>query len=326
MAVRQVTTSIGLHSREKELEDVLDLLRRYSTGSTVRQEDLFARVRWLLDVWDAAMGKSGQIVAIGESFLHRITSSGFSQGQNNPSKALYLCLSPLAYFIIGLEELIDDAFRDAVTRCGMFCERIVHELLRLAGRFDMLEANVKFSNKVGALQNFLSIKRYRAAEHLCATILTVYDIRNQRGPHDVPTADELEAKFCVSSFPWVYARYLEILDSLGYDLSDNMEKFIGLCNSIVRVGTSLAKRAGHEGLFAREAVEILLYKNGFFLEERSLGDVIVELGRLGYNYPKPTVANTLESLTKTFLSRHGRPGVFRYHQKIPPHEYYKTST
>src|SRR5205809_7934473 len=102
MAVRQVTTSIGLHSREKELEDVLDLLRRYSTGSTVRQEDLFARVRWLLDVWDAAMGKSGQIVAIGESFLHRITSSGFSQGQNNPSKALYLCLSPLAYFIIGL--------------------------------------------------------------------------------------------------------------------------------------------------------------------------------------------------------------------------------
>ncbi len=105
-----------------------------------------------------------------------------------------------------------------------------------------------------------------------------------------------------------------------------MDKFIVICNSIVRVGTTLAKRAGHEGLFAREAIEILLYKNGFFLEERSLADVIAELGRLGYNYPKPTVANTPESLTKTFLSRHGRPGIFRYHQKIPAHEYYKTST
>ncbi len=157
-------------------------------------------------------------------------------------------------------------------------------------------------------------------------MLTVYDIRNQRGPHDVPTADELEAKFCISAFPWIYARYLEILQLLGYDLYGNLDKFIEVCNSTVRVGSTLAIKPGHEAFVAREAIEILLYKNGFFFDEKSLADVMGELRRVGYNYPKPTIANALESLTKSFLSRHGRPGAYKYRQKIPPHEYYKTST
>jgi hypothetical protein len=157
-------------------------------------------------------------------------------------------------------------------------------------------------------------------------MLTVYDIRNQRGPHDVPSADEVEAKFCVSSFPWIYSKYLEFLQVLGYDLSGNAERLVELCNSIVTVRTTLAIKPGHLAYNAREAIEILLYKNGFFVNERSLAEVMFELKKLGYNYPKPSVANALEGLTRGFLSRSGKSGAFKYHQKIPPTEYYKRST
>jgi hypothetical protein len=157
-------------------------------------------------------------------------------------------------------------------------------------------------------------------------MLNVYDIRNQRGPHDVPSADEVEAKFCVSSFPWIYAKYLEFLQALGYDLFENADKLVQLCNSIVNVRTTLAIKRGHLAYNPREAVEILLYKNGFFAEERSFAEILLELKKLGYNYPKPSLANALEGLTREFLSRSGKPGEFRYHQKIPQIEYYKRST
>lgn len=316
----------GLQQQEKELEAVLASLKSYSEPKPILDDTIPERVEWLLEVWDVALGKSGLIVAIGESFLDRILTTRPNESRSKVARTTYLCLSPLQFFIIGLEELIDDVFRDTVTRCGMCCERIVNELLGEVGAPEMLGPNVKFVDKVGVLQHTLSELGYRPAQNLCHSMQTVYDIRNQRGPHDVPCADEVEAKFSVSSFPWIYSRYLELLQMLGYDLLENDLRLVELCNSIVKVGTTLAIKPGHSAYNAPEAIEILLYKNGFFAMERSFPEIMLELKKFGYNYPKPSVANGLEGLTREFLSRSGKPGAYRYHQKIPPIEYYKRAT
>lgn len=322
----QTISKSGLQQREKELEAILDALRSFSSDAgLLLRGGLAARLRWLLDVWDVALGKNGLILSIGESFLQQITLAKLTE-QNKVMRTTYLCLSPLQFFLIGLEELIDDAYRDTVTRCGMCCERIVNELLRELQAFEMLEANVKFADKVGYLQNSLMQRGYKPAQHLFASLLTVYDIRNQRGPHDVPTADELEAKFSVSCFPWIYSKYLEILTIFGYDLLDNQDRLVKLCNSIVSVRTTLAIKPGHIAYGPKEAIEILLYKNGFFGQDQSLAAIVAELGRVGYHYPKSSIANNLEALTKAFLNRFGKPGAFRYRQRIPPTEYYKLAT
>ncbi len=326
MTAGQTISKSGLQQREKDLEAVLESLRSYPGDHITLGGDLAHGVRWLLEVWDVALGKSGLILSIGESFLGRILTTRLVESRNKIARTAYLCLSPLQFFIIGLEELIDDAFRDTVTRCGMCCERIVNELLKEVGAFEMLEPKVKFVDKVGFLQNALSERGYRPAHNLCSSMLTVYDIRNQRGPHDVPSADEVEAKFCVSSFPWIYSKYLEFLQILGYDLLGNADRLVELCNSIVTVRTTLAIKPGHLAYNPREAIEILLYKNGFFAEERSFPEIMLELKKFGYNYPKPSVANALEGLTREFLSRSGRAGAFRYRQKIPQTEYYKRAT
>jgi len=327
LTASQVIAKSGLQQREKELEAVLGSLRSYPDDHIIALGgDLATKVRWLLDIWDVSLGKSGLILLIGESFLDRILTTRPTGSRNRIARTAYLCLSPLQFFIIGLEELIDEAFRDTVTRCGMCCERIVNELLRETMAFEMLEPNVKFVDKVGFLQNALSERGYRPSQNLCSSMLTVYDIRNQRGPHDVPSADEVEAKFCASSFPWIYSKYLEVLQILGYDLLENADRLVELCNSIVTVRTTLAIKPGHLAFNPREAIEILLYKNGFFSDQRSFAEIMLELKKLGYNYPKPSVANALEGLTREFLSRSGKPGAFRYHQKIPQTEYYKRTT
>ena len=182
---------------------MLAYLRKFALQSSPPTDlnVLIERLRWMLDVWDTAMGKTGTILKASEPFISRMLSVPQGQEPFKTARAFYLSLSPLEFFIIGLEEFIDDAFRDVVTRCGMSYERIVNELLREVDGERMVDPNVKFNSRAGFLQRQLLDRRYNPAERFCSTMLTVYDIRNQRGPHDVPTADELEAKFCVSSFP-----------------------------------------------------------------------------------------------------------------------------
>ncbi len=319
-----VSAKAGLRHREKDLEAVLEQLRRFSLGVYTDRENVTQQVRWLLDVWDLAMGKTGLVVAIGEPFLRTILSDS-AQHASKTARSFCLCLSPLEFFIIGLEEFIDNAFRDSVTRCGMSCERIVNELLREVGEIQMIDSKVKFKDKIGCLQNRLVLKEFAPAEHLCSTMRTVYDIRNQRGPHDVPSADELEAKFCVSSFPWIYARYLEVLQMLGHDLMNSLQGFIDVCNSIVNVGATLAITQGHRKLNAGEAIEAFLYKNGFFGIDRFFSDISKELEKSQHTFPKPTLSNALDALTRKFLVKVGRRGSFRYRQRLPPSEYYRSS-
>lgn len=67
----------------------------------------------------------------------------------------------------------------------------------------------------------------------------------------------------------------------------------------------------------KEALE-LLWKEGWFSEERRLSDVWLELSKRGYNFDRSAIAHALHDLTKEgILTRLGRTRRYRYIQKTP---------
>jgi len=59
-----------------------------------------------------------------------------------------------------------------------------------------------------------------------------------------------------------------------------------------------------------------LYHKEFFASERTLGDVLGELGRDGYNFSPPSILMALKS--REYLQRRGSKGSYRFVQKFPP--------
>lgn len=62
-----------------------------------------------------------------------------------------------------------------------------------------------------------------------------------------------------------------------------------------------------------------LWREGYFLQERTLSDVDSELSRRGYHYDKTAVSHTLTDLVREgILTRQGSMRNYRYVQKKPP--------
>jgi hypothetical protein len=59
-----------------------------------------------------------------------------------------------------------------------------------------------------------------------------------------------------------------------------------------------------------------LYHKEFFASEHSLGDVLGQLGRDGYNFSAPSILMALKS--REYLQRRGSKGSYRFVQKFPP--------
>ena len=60
----------------------------------------------------------------------------------------------------------------------------------------------------------------------------------------------------------------------------------------------------------------MLYEKGVFKTDQTFGAIEVELGRLEYNFPKPTLMMALGSVP--FLTRRGAKGSYRWVQKYKP--------
>ncbi len=62
-----------------------------------------------------------------------------------------------------------------------------------------------------------------------------------------------------------------------------------------------------------------LWREGYFLQERTLSDVDAELSRRGYHYDKTAISHTLTDLVREgILTRQGSMRNYRYVQKKPP--------
>jgi hypothetical protein len=72
------------------------------------------------------------------------------------------------------------------------------------------------------------------------------------------------------------------------------------------------------GITCRGLLENLWFE-GFFVSERSLGEVHEELSRRGYNYDRTAVSHSLTDMVReNFLTRIGTMRNYRYIQKRPP--------
>jgi hypothetical protein len=72
------------------------------------------------------------------------------------------------------------------------------------------------------------------------------------------------------------------------------------------------------GITCRGLLENLWFE-GFFVSERSLGEVHEELSRRGYNYDRTAVSHSLTDMVReNILTRIGTMRNYRYIQKMPP--------
>ena len=78
------------------------------------------------------------------------------------------------------------------------------------------------------------------------------------------------------------------------------------------------KMTTKSGITCRGLLENLWFE-GFFVSERSLGEVHEELSRRGYNYDRTAVSHSLTDMVReNILTRIGTMRNYRYIQKRPP--------
>jgi hypothetical protein len=257
-------------------------------------------------------------------------------------------MSPLEYYMTALEEIVNHAWRDATTRSGMFCERVVNILLSSVdtpkknepmkvestmmeelfldekSEKSKKERELRFRDKVGRLQNFLEARKYQSAENLWYQLQVIYNLRDQRGPHDVPAAEEIDSKLCIGACPFIYAKYAEVVELYAPGAALQMGEFVKIVNSVLEVSAKLNLGPGGRQLGTRDSIEELLYKEDFFLIPKTFEEVKKALADRGYFPLKGTLHNTLDDCSGKggFLTKDITKKPFTYVQKLPPIEYY----
>lgn len=87
---------------------------------------------------------------------------------------------------------------------------------------------------------------------------------------------------------------------------------------LVPEGQQQQKVTTKSGITCRGLLENLWFE-GFFVSERSLGEVHEELSRRGYNYDRTAVSHSLTDMVReNILTRIGTMRNYRYIQKKPP--------
>lgn len=251
------------------------------------------------------------------------------------ARNLYFFMSPLFFYIHVLYELSRMEWRNATAWSGMFCERIVNNLLREISRKYSTDAWQKvgestFENKNGRTKSELEPRRFKLANELHNLMEMIYSLRDTRGPHDVPPPEPIRAKISASQCLPVYIDYLEALIFMDNDLLNYYKTFVSFFGDLTETKISLA--FGEEG--AKVTIDHLLknvlYREGFFgvSEGRRLGDVQTKLKSMSYNFGDPVVAATLYKLSKgksAVLTRRGKRKNYTYHERYPPKEIFKTT-
>jgi hypothetical protein len=125
----------------------------------------------------------------------------------------------------------------------------------------------------------------------------------------------------------VFVKYLECLISLDADLAADFSAFIQFFNDLAETRVAL--------IFPEEKVTIGpkdvindLYRQGFFKEGKTLKEVITRTGELGFHWDVSRIAHELERFSKgkkAFLTRSGKRGDYKYFERYPPEEFFKTT-
>lgn len=114
----------NLTSKEKFHYNSLENLYDFCEGKINEHSKLISDIEETIRDWDKMMGGGSNLPHYTEKYLKTLDS-------NNREKAreLYFLLSPIVFYINALYEHSRKSWRNAVTLCGIFCERICKNLI-----------------------------------------------------------------------------------------------------------------------------------------------------------------------------------------------------
>lgn len=319
-----------LSDKERKQYYTLEALFGYSFGASESEEKIVKGITETVDDWKKMMGGRSSLEPHVVPYLDRI-----KLGEREAARNLYFFISPLFFYIHVLYELSRMEWRNATAWSGMFCERIVNNLLREISRKYSTDAWQKvgestFENKNGRTKSELEPRQFKLANELHNLMEMIYSLRDTRGPHDVPPPEPIRAQISASQCLPVYIDYLEALIFMDNDLLNDYKTFLSFFSDLTETKISLA--FGEEG--AKVTIDHLLknvlYREGFFgvSEGRKLGDVQAKLKSMSYNFSDPVVAATLYKLSKgkdAVLTRRGKRKAYTYHERYPPKEIFKAT-
>jgi len=303
----------------------LEALSEYGNGKQLDSEQLASRLGAMVSDWERMRGGGESLSIVTRSYVIEIKN-----GKRQAANDIYLSLSPMFFFIRALGRVARKDWRETVTACGIFCERVVRNLLieldrnfNLALWVDLKDA--KLNQKNGRLRSELENRKFDAA-NLYGSVLRIYSVRSMRGPHDVPPPEPIQAKISVTECLPVYVDYLAALEHIGVPLA-SPERFIEIFSDTTRIQPTLVFGEETAGpIPVKEFLRETVYREGFFKDGRTSSDVLRDLARRRRNYDEATVKNGLRDLSlgrDAILNRKRKGRIFNYYERVPPEEYFK---
>ena len=319
---------LDLIGKEKEHYESLENLYSYSCAKIFDETVLRTKISDTIDDWDKMMGGRTSLKPAVNPYFTRIV-----QGDKSKARELYFFLSPIFFYIHVLLEMERKAWRNAMTTSGIFCERIVRNLIQEVDRqngtnvWEELSKDNKFDNRNGRLLKELQAKQVNDAETIYSLLKSIYYTRSHTGPHDVPPPEPIQADLSTRLCLPAYVKYLDALLELGNDLRADFNNFLYFFYSLTK--TDIALVFGQEEV-RRTPAEILreIFRQGYFKNGKTFGETKVRLRDAGYDFGDVRLAQELEKLSKgnkAMLTRRGKRGAFTYHERYPPDEFFKLS-
>ncbi len=317
-----------LIGKEKQHYESLEALYTYSCGEAIDEKQLVEQLKETINDWDKMMGGRSNLENSADPYFQALL-----QGDINKARELYFFLSPVFFYIHVLLEMERKAWRNAMTSSGIFCERIVRNLIQEIDRIDStkiwedLSKDPKFDNRNGRLRKELEGKKIEQADTLCSLLKSIYFTRSHTGPHDVPPPEPIQADLSLRLCLPAYVKYLETLMTLGNDIKNDFYTYVTFFYSLTQTNVAL--------VFGREEVRktprdiiIEIYRQGFFAGGKTFGETKSRLREAGYDFGDPRLARELGKLSKgskAILTRRGKRRFYTYHERYPPEEFFKTT-
>lgn len=317
-----------LIGKEKEHYIALKDLYAYSCGKKKSEENLCFGLKDTISDWDKMMGGRSGLQTVIRPYLEAIKMSDRDKARN-----LYFLLSPIFFYIHILYEMRRRAWRIAVTWGGIFCERIVENLFRTINRkksssiWEAISKDPSFENRNNRLRKELEQRHFQEADSLTSFLKSIYFTRSHSGPHDVPPPEPIEADISQRLCLPVYVKYLKCLMFLGNELASDFSTFVSFFHNLAETHVALIFPEEEVRTTPKELIKDL-YRQGFFKEGKTLKEVMVRLGELGFHWDASRIAHELEYWSKgkkAILTRSGKRGFYKYFERYPPEEFFRTT-
>ena len=324
-----MSEEIKFVGKEGKHFEAIEQLRIFYVSGKVEVLELVNALTETVNDWHLMMGRNSKLPSLCQPYIERIR-----RGDIEAARELYFYLSPIFFYVQALFETSRKDWRNAVTRCGIFCERIIKNVFEEIDRhhstqlLQYLESKPSFEDRIKNLRS--ELEKYGASQEneLSSSLRKIYAIRDKTGPYDVAPPELVKARMSINGCLAAFVEYLDTLLFLGTKLQDHYNDFVSFFNDTTRFESQIIfGEASNEIISAKDFIKGILYKRGYFSEERLFSDIVKEIQSSGYSFVNSTIFNSLGNLSegkKSILTKKRKGGKYVFLQREPPSEYFKS--